>query len=95
MQESMEYFDKNTEFEIDDFIENVVKKPDLIEPFKEHRQIYELNQGLEVKERFNISESAVKSAKRKIKSLIKLNTEIEIKLKKVSDENVECWYRLY
>jgi hypothetical protein len=81
MNEAIAYFDKNEKFQLDSFVQSVVKEPELIEQFKDHKQMYETNQGLEPAEDFNISGQAVKSVKRKFKNLIKLDTDFEIKVK--------------
>ncbi len=59
---------------------------------KEHKQNYDLNQGLDTTERFNISTPAVKTMKRKFKNLIKLDTEFEIKVKNPSAETGNMQY---
>lgn len=81
MNEAIAYFDKNNEFQMDDFVQKVVREPELIEQFKEHKQVYEMNQGMSPAEAFSISGQAVKTVKRKFKNLIKLDTGIEIKVK--------------
>lgn len=81
VNEAMAYFQQNNQFQLDDFVENVVKQPELREEFKEHKQIYDLNQGINPAENFTISEQAVKTAKRKLKNLIKLDNAIEIRIK--------------
>jgi len=81
MNEAISYFDKNENFQIDSFVQSVVREPELIEQFKDHKQMYENNQGLESLDNFNISGQAVKTVKRKFKNLIKLDTDIEIKVK--------------
>ena len=80
------YFDKHDEFHLENFVQEVVKEPELIEKFKEHKQNYDSNQGLVTKENFSISNPAVKTMKKKIKNLIKLDTEIEIKVKNPTSE---------
>lgn len=81
LNEAIAYFDKNNEFELEDFARSVVKEPELIEQFKEHKEMYESNQGLNPTASFSICDQAVKTVKRKFKNLIKLDTDIEIKLK--------------
>ncbi|MDF2500532.1 MAG: 37kDa nucleoid-associated protein [Anaerosporomusa subterranea] len=89
MNNAVAYFDKNQHFQLDDFVEQVVKEPELIEQFKEHKELLEMNQGLPPAQSFSISNPAVKSIKRKIKNLIKLDTDIEIKVKTPAAETSE------
>ena len=86
IKEAIDYFDKNSEFNLDDFAQQVIKEPVLIDQFKEHKALLETNQGLQPIESFEISNPAVKKVKRKNSSLIKLDTGIEINVKK-PDEN--------
>ena len=50
----------------------------------------EQNQGLQAAEAFAISSPAVKSIKRKFKNLIKLDTDIEIKVKAATPDSGEA-----
>lgn len=88
MNEAISYFNSNNEFDLTEFAQNVIKEPELIEQFKEHKQLYELNQGISQAESFSISVPAVKTVKRKMNNLIKLDTEIEIKIKTAAVESV-------
>jgi hypothetical protein len=81
MNEAISYFTSNNEFQLDDFVDNVIRQPELKEQFKEYKQIYDSNQGIEMTEAFSISGQAVKSVKRKFRNLIKLDTDIEIRIK--------------
>lgn len=89
MNEAIAYFDNNKEFRLNDFVDTVIKQPEIAEQFKEHKYLYEINQGIDAQETFDISNQAVKTAKKKFKSLIKLDTEIEIKLKAAAAEQGE------
>ena len=84
---AIDYFDKNTEFQIDDFVEQVVKEPELIQQFKEHKELLEINQGVQTAQAFSISNPAVKTVKRKVNNTIKLDTGMEIKLKSQASED--------
>ncbi|MEG6584680.1 nucleoid-associated protein [Dendrosporobacter sp. 1207_IL3150] len=86
MNEAISYFSNNNEFNLEDFAHNVVKKPELIEQFKEHKQLYDINQGIDQAESFSISGPAVKTVRRKFNNLIKLDTEIEIRIKTAAAE---------
>lgn len=81
MNEAISYFTSNSEFQLDNFVDNIIREPELKSQFKEYKQIYDINQGLELTEAFNISDHAVKSVKRRFKNLIKLDTNIEIRIK--------------
>jgi len=91
MNEAITYFNCNNEFHLDDFARDVLKAPELVEQFKEHKELYELNQGVPQAAEFSISGPAVKTARRKFNNLIKLDTGIEIKIKAAANEtgNIE------
>lgn len=85
MNDAVAYFDTHNEFDLEDFVQEVIKEPELIEQFKKHKQNFDINQGLDAVEAFSISTPAVKTMKRKFKNLIKLDTEFEIKVKTSGD----------
>lgn len=80
MNEALSYFDKHENFQLEQFAREVIKEPELIQQFKVHKESYDSNQGADTAESFSISTPAVKTIKRKFKNLIKLDTEIEIKV---------------
>jgi len=86
MNDAVEYFNRHSKFDLEDFVQEVIKEPELIEQFKGHKESFDINQGLAATEVFDISTPAVKVAKRKFKNLIKLDTDFEIKVKNSSAE---------
>lgn len=91
LNDTINYFAKNHEFSIDEFKKEVLKDdPELIEEFNTYKMTYEVVNEMENTDFFEISPTAVKKAKRQIKNLIKLDTDIEIKIKnQVSSETGE------
>lgn len=86
MNDAISYFAQNDQFQVDDFVETVVKEPELRQQFKEYKECYDINQGFQPTQEFCISNQAVKTAKRKFKNLIKLDTDIEIKVNQPVEE---------
>jgi hypothetical protein len=86
INDAISYFDSHQEFKLDEFVDHVIEQPELAEQFKEHKRVYDENQGIRHKENFEISAPAVKTMKRKFKNQIKLDTDIEIKLKAVPEQ---------
>lgn len=80
INEALAYFDKHEEFHMDQFAKTVMKEPELIEQFKTHKEAYDMNMGADTVETFSISTPAVKNVKRKLRNVIKLDTDIEIKV---------------
>ncbi|MCK4259869.1 MAG: nucleoid-associated protein [Halanaerobiales bacterium] len=81
LNNAISYFSTNEEFDMDRFSNEVLVDTNCIEDFKSYKQDYDEANDLNVNEKFKISDRAVKSMKRKFKNLIKLDTEIEIKIK--------------
>ncbi|MDX5444269.1 MAG: nucleoid-associated protein [Hymenobacteraceae bacterium] len=80
LNKSMEYFAKNETFDIAEFTTSVIEEPEAAEKFKTFNKTFAEERGIEDIEGFKISKPAVKTMKRKFKNLIKLDTQIEIKL---------------
>lgn len=76
LTDSVDYFTSHETFDFDDFTEKVIPDEKLATEFKNYQADYALNEI----NQFDISKRAVKTAKRKIKSNIKLDTNIEIRL---------------
>lgn len=81
MNDAVEYFNQHSKFDLEDFVQEVIKDPEIIEQFKGHKESFDINQGNVPVDRFDISTPAVKTMKRKFKNLIKLDTDFEIKVK--------------
>lgn len=78
---SVAYFEGKSSFDLNDFAEQVIGDPELMHEFKQHKKNYDLTQEKVVQETFDISNGAVKSMKRKMKSNIKLDTGVDIQVK--------------
>lgn len=58
MNEAIGFFDKNADFKLHEFVDTVLKEPELAGQFIEHQRAYEANMGLEHAEEFGISGAA-------------------------------------
>jgi len=87
LNKSLNYFNKNKDFDLDNFKEEVLVQDDYKEKFDNYRKVFEEEAGLPpAEEGFPISKYAVRSVKKNFKSLIKLDTDIEIRL---NPKNIE------
>lgn len=77
---AVNYFAKNDDFEETNFLNEVMENPDLIPEFKNYKVEQGPKYSIEDVSSFPISNSAVTDARKKIKSLIKLDTGVEIKV---------------
>ncbi len=75
---TMDYFVKKDTFDIEEFKEEVIKDEDTKQVFNEFVQNYETEHDIQIQNEFDISKNAVKSVKRKFKSVIKLDKNFHI-----------------
>jgi hypothetical protein len=81
MNSSINYFAKNKEFDSEDFKVSILSEhPKVSEVFTKYQSDFEEENGLTGEEGFRVSRQVVREAKRKFKSLIKLDTGVEIKI---------------
>jgi hypothetical protein len=80
MNKSIEYFSTKDKFDADEFANDVFHDPAYVEQFRDYKQAFEQERGIEVLEDFAIFKPAVKNMKKKFKNFIKLDTDVEIKL---------------
>lgn len=73
---SVDYFAKHEVFDFEDFANQVVPNGDFSKEFRQYQEDF----GLENVNGFEISQTALKTAKRKIKNSIRLDTNMQIKL---------------
>jgi hypothetical protein len=80
-REAISYFEEKEHFSLQEFEEQVLKTPETKAKFAEHRAKIEEESGQKLEESFEISKKDVSKAKKKIGSLMKLDTGVEIRLK--------------
>ncbi|HEY4788487.1 MAG TPA: nucleoid-associated protein [Bacteroidales bacterium] len=78
LNKSATYFKKNEEFTFDEFANQVIRQPEVIESFKEYKKQYETANDLEIEDEFVISAPAVKKQSKVFKSVIKLDKNFHI-----------------
>ena len=78
LNKSATYFKKNEEFAFDEFANQVIKQPEVIESFRKYKKQYETENGVEIEDEFSISAPAVKKQSKVFKSVIKLDRNFHI-----------------
>ncbi len=78
LNKSVAFFKSNETFELDDFKQEVIAQPEVIESFNDYKEQYEQEHDIIVPQSFNISESAMKKQSRNFKSVIKLDKNFHI-----------------
>ena len=89
MNRSVNYFAKNDEFEETAFLNEVIDNPDLIPEQKNYKVEKAPKYSIEDVTTFPIANSAVTDARKKIKNVINLDTNIQIKMDFVNPESAE------
>ena len=87
LNKSIEYFSQKDNFDLEEFTEQVIEKEEYKETFMSFKQTYEEERDITPMEGFEISAPEVKKMKRKFKNLIRLDTNIEIRLSS-DDQNM-------
>lgn len=80
-RDAISYFEEKEKFSLQEFEEQVLKTPEAKAKFAEHRSKIEEEQGHRLDDSFDISKKDVTKAKNKIKTILKLDTGAEIRLK--------------
>ena len=95
LNKSLNYFSKHKELDLEDFKDSVFPTPQYKLEFDEYRTNYEEERGLPASEDgFPISRYGVKNMKKDFQSLIKLDTQMEIKLNHRKIEESEDYLEL-
>ncbi len=80
-QDAITFFDEREHFDLQEFEEKVLKTPDAVAKFAEHRTRVEEEQGQPLESSFEISPKDLKKAKKRIGAVLKLDTGVEIHVK--------------
>lgn len=91
MNKSLDYFAKNDDFQEEEFINNVLPEPQYKEEFEGYKKHFQDDYKIEDMSAFNIQNDAVTTMRKKLKTSIKLDTDMEINLS-FKDENTADKY---
>jgi 37-kD nucleoid-associated bacterial protein len=89
MNRAVNHFAKNDMFEESNFLNEVIDNPDLISEFKSYKVDKGEKYSIEDLTSFPIANAAVSDARRSIKNVIHLDTNIQIKLDFINPESAE------
>ena len=89
MNRTVNHFAKNDAFEENDFLNEVMENPELIPEFKHYKVEKGPKYSIEDVSNFDIANKAVSVARKKIKNVINLDTNIQIKLDFINPESAE------
>lgn len=80
-KEALSYFDGKKKFSLQEFEEQALRTPEAKEKFAQARKKIEEEEGVKLEEDFDISKRDVTKAKKLMKSIMRLDTGVEIRLK--------------
>jgi hypothetical protein len=89
MNRAVNHFAKNDDFEETSFLNEVMSNPDLIPEFKHYKVEKGPKYSIEDVSNFSIANKAVSDARKKIKNVINLDTNIQIKMDFINPESAE------
>jgi hypothetical protein len=89
MNRAVNHFAKNDAFEETAFLNEVMENPELIPEFKHYKVEKGPKYSIEDVSNFDIANKAVSDARKKIKNVINLDTNIQIKLDFINPESAE------
>jgi hypothetical protein len=78
LNKTRDYFTKNDSFNQDEFEDEIIRKPEVVEQFREYKDSYQAEMGCNLKDSFTISVDAAKQAKKIFKSVIKLDKNFHL-----------------
>ena len=89
MNKAVNHFAKNDAFEESNFLNEVLENPELIPEFKHYKVEKGPKYSIEDVSTFDIANKAVSDARKKIKNVINLDTNIQIKMDFINPESAE------
>ena len=78
LNKSLQFFKNKESFDIEDFTHEVIKRPEVIESFRNFKQNYESENDIVINNSFSISSNALKKQQRSYKRVIRLDQKIQI-----------------
>ena len=103
LNRSMDYFKTKENFQFDEFAEEVIHHPEVMEAFTNYKQVYEQAKQVAIDDEFAIHVSAVKKQERLFKSILKLDKNFHVYIhgrkdlieKGYDDMKGKHFYKLY
>lgn len=78
LNRSLQFFKEKDSFDIEEFANEVIEQPEVIESFKSYKKNYEEEHAMEIDDSFAISQHAFKKQQRSYKRIIRLDKKIQI-----------------
>ncbi len=103
LNKSLAFFKEKEVFSFDDFAQEVIAQPEIIDEFKKYKPIFESDNDLVVEDHFDLSEQAVSKQSKIFKSVLKLDKNFTVYIhgdrknivKGYDDEKAKSYYTIY
>jgi len=101
------YFEDNEFYNVDDFTDNLFKDDKMKSDFFDYHKVHEKSFDFDIYEKFELSQNDIKKEKNKVKNILKLDTNLELKVlldkdsgtknieKGFDDEKGMYFYKIY
>ena len=78
LNRSLQFFKEKDSFDMEEYADEVIEQPEVIESFKSYKKNYEEEHAMEIDDSFTISQHAFKKQQRSYKRIIRLDKKIQI-----------------
>jgi len=102
LNKSVAFFKEKDSFDMDEFTDEVIAQPDIIDSFNKYKSEFQEDHKIEIADNFDISNAAVKKQSRSFKSIIKLDKNFHIyvhgnreMIEQGVDANGRKYYKIY
>lgn len=102
LNRSVQYFKEHESFSMDEFEQEVMAQPDIIDRFAKYKESYENQYEVQIENEFDISDAALKKQARNFKSIIKLDKNFHIyihgdrsQIEQGIDEEGRKYYKIF
>ncbi|OJY81471.1 MAG: hypothetical protein BGP13_03420 [Sphingobacteriales bacterium 40-81] len=103
LNRSMDYFKTKEQFSLQEFTEEVIHHPEVVETFMDYKKNFEASRNYEIEDGFDINLAAVKKQQRVFKSVLKLDKNFHIYIhgrrdlieKGIDEETGRKYYKIY
>lgn len=102
LNRSIDYFKTRDQFSLQEFAEEVIHHPEVVEAFMDHKKNFQASRQFEMDDEFDIHLAAVKKQQRVFKSVLKLDRNFHIYIhgrrdliEKGIDETGRKFYKIY
>lgn len=85
LNKALQYFKDHDTFDLDNFTEEVIAKPEIVENFQNFKSDFESSNDFRIDRKFQISETAIKKQQRAYRRAINLDKKIQIIINGNSD----------